>query len=207
MAVRRRGATARDDGRPVVSGAVGLVLCAVCVAAAPLPWWCGARGRLLAVGERPGAARTPPDRADLGPVDVVVVLGLLDAAIASGAGLPRALGAVGRAVGGSDGAALERASAAIVMGAGWDVAWSGAEHRLDPVARCLAATWSTGAAPGPALRSAAEQLRRDRRTAAREAAARLGVRLVIPLGVCFLPAFVLVGLVPVMVSLGSALAR
>jgi pilus assembly protein TadC len=33
----------------------------------------------------------------------------------------------------------------------------------------------------------------------------LGVRLVLPLGLCFLPAFVLVGLVPVLASLGRGL--
>ncbi|WP_253181950.1 hypothetical protein [Cellulosimicrobium cellulans] len=32
-----------------------------------------------------------------------------------------------------------------------------------------------------------------------------GVQLVLPLGACFLPAFVLVGLLPVLLSLGSGL--
>lgn len=64
-----------------------------------------------------------------------------------------------------------------------------------------------GAAPGPALRAGAEQLVRERRAQVREAAGRLGVRLVLPLGLCFLPAFVLLGLVPVMVSVGAQLAR
>ncbi|WP_418606028.1 hypothetical protein [Georgenia sp. SUBG003] len=39
---------------------------------------------------------------------------------------------------------------------------------------------------------------------AQEAAARLGVRLVLPLGLCFLPAFVLLGLVPVVLAAGGA---
>jgi len=38
-----------------------------------------------------------------------------------------------------------------------------------------------------------------------QAAGRLGVRLVLPLGLCHLPAFVLVGLVPVLVSMASGL--
>jgi hypothetical protein len=181
-------------------------LCALCAAAAPFPWWWSARVRLAAVARSPDRRSSPTDLEPV-DVDVAVLLALLDAATASGAGLPRALAAVGRAIGGADGRAMERASAALVLGAGWDVAWSGSGHRLAPVAAALHATWTTGAAPGPALRSGAAQVRRDRRTAAREAAGRLGVRLVIPLGLCFLPAFVLIGLVPVMVSLGSALAR
>jgi pilus assembly protein TadC len=140
-------------------------------------------------------------------VDVVVVLRLLDAAIGSGAGLPRALGAVGRAVGGDDGGALVRAGAGLVLGAGWEAAWAGSPERLAPVARCLSSTWASGAAPGPSLRAAIDGLIRERRTLAREAAARLGVRLVLPLGLCFLPAFVLIGLVPVMVSVGAGLLR
>jgi tight adherence protein B len=48
-------------------------------------------------------------------------------------------------------------------------------------------------------------VRHARRSSARTAAARLGVRLVLPLGVCYLPAFVLVGLVPVLLALGIGL--
>lgn len=139
------------------------------------------------------------------PLDVVVLLDLLDAAIASGASLPRALGAVGGCAGGADGEAMTRASSALVMGADWPTAWAGAPRRLQPVIDGLAPTWVTGSAPGPALRAASDQVRRERRSAAREAAGRLGVHLVLPLGLCFLPAFILIGLVPVMVSLGSGL--
>lgn len=138
-------------------------------------------------------------------LDVLVLLDLLDVAIAAGASLPRALGAVGDVAGGGDGQALARASSALVMGADWRAAWQGSPGRLAPVVDGLAPTWVTGAAPGPALRAAADHLRRERRTAAREAAGRLGVHLVLPLGLCFLPAFVLIGLVPVMLSLGAGL--
>ncbi|NMR19780.1 type II secretion system F family protein [Cellulomonas fimi] len=140
-------------------------------------------------------------------LDVVVLLDLLDAAMTSGAGLPRALGAVGRATGGEEGEALVRASSALVMGADWRAAWAGVPSRLAPLVDGLGATWVSGAAPGPALRAAADRLRRERRAAAREAAGRLGVHLVLPLGLCFLPAFVLIGLVPVLVSLSGDLIR
>jgi hypothetical protein len=112
---------------------------------------------------------------------------------------------VGDAAGGEAGQALVRASSALMMGADWPAAWQGAPSRLSPVVDGLAPTWITGAAPGPALRAAVGHLRRERRSAAREAAGRLGVHLVLPLGLCFLPAFVLIGLVPVMISLGSDL--
>ncbi len=187
---------------------VAAVGAAVLVALAVLPW-CAASPteRLAGVGRRPRPGAPVAADAVMDRVDVAVVLALLDAAIGSGAGLPRAVAAVGHAVGGTDGDALERAAAALVLGAPWDVAWAGAPARLGPVVDGLAPTWTTGSAPGPALRAAAAALLRERRTVAREAAGRLAVRLVLPLGLCFLPAFVLIGLVPVLVSVGAQVVR
>ncbi len=56
------------------------------------------------------------------------------------------------------------------------------------------------------LRSAAEEARRVARSDAQAAAARLGVRLMLPLGLCVLPAFFAVGVVPLMATvLGATL--
>ena len=138
-------------------------------------------------------------------VDLTVVLDLLGAALGSGAGVPRALEAVGRSVGGADGAGLVRAAAALLLGAGWSQAWDRVPARLWPVADALRPAWVHGAPPADALRVAGDQLVQEGRARSRTAAARLGVRLVLPLGLCLLPAFVLLGLVPVIVALGSGL--
>jgi len=61
-----------------------------------------------------------------------------------------------------------------------------------------------GAPAAVLLRAAAEERRRDARAAARAAAERLGVQLVLPLGVCVLPAFVVVAVVPLVLSLLSS---
>lgn len=59
--------------------------------------------------------------------------------------------------------------------------------------------------PGAALlRSEAAELRREARAASAAAAERLGVVLMLPLGVCILPAFLLVGVVPLFVALLSS---
>lgn len=142
-----------------------------------------------------------------GEVGVAVVLDLLAGACGAGVSVPRALSATGAAVGGASGAALQRAGRALVLGSGWDEAWDAAPVRLDPVARALRPAWEDGVRPGEALRVAAESVRREQHARALEAAARLGARLVLPLGLCYLPAFVLVGLVPVLLSMaGRALA-
>lgn len=135
-------------------------------------------------------------------VDVQVVLELVSAAMRSGAGVPRALEATGAAIGGSDGGLLTRVARALVLGASWELAWLDAPGTFAPMVRALRGAWLDGAAPGEALRAAGEEVRHQRSSAARTAAARLGVRLVLPLGVCYLPAFVLVGLVPVLLALG-----
>ena len=104
------------------------------------------------------------------------------------------------------GRALGAAGAALRLGASWEEAWRHCPARLGEVRDALGLVWRSGAGPASVLRAASDQVRRDRRRAVREAAARLGARLVIPLGLCHLPAFVLLGLVPVLISLGRGLA-
>ena len=136
-------------------------------------------------------------------VEVPVLLDLLDAACAAGASIPRALAVVGGAVEGERGTALCRAAGQLVLGSRWVDAWAGSPPALEPVAASLRASWEDGAAPGAGLRRMAEAQRRSRHARAVEAANRLGVRLVLPLGLCYLPAFVLVGLVPVLMSMAA----
>jgi hypothetical protein len=140
------------------------------------------------------------------PVELVVLLAMLGAACRSGASVPRALDAVGSAVGGDEGAVLRRAGRALVLGASWEDAWGDpSAARLVVVRDALGPTWERGAPPSPALRAAAEAVGREAGARASRAAGRLGVRLVLPLGTCYLPAFVAVGLLPVLVSYGSGL--
>lgn len=96
----------------------------------------------------------------------------------------------GRGRGGADG---RRARA---LGA---VPWRSRRARLEA---CLRPGWEDGASPGPLLAGAAASLRAGRRAAQEEAAERLAVRLVVPLGLCFLPAFVVLGIVPVVIGVG-----
>lgn len=145
---------------------------------------------------------TPAGDAD--DVDLVTVVDLLAVAVGAGASVPGALAAVGAALGGGSGRDLVRAGDALLLGESWVASWAHAPD-VAAVLDGLEAAWRTGAPAGPALRASAAGLRRTRERAAREAAGRLVVRLVVPLGLCFLPAFVLVGLVPVLASLGRGL--
>ncbi|MBO3101832.1 type II secretion system F family protein [Cellulomonas fengjieae] len=175
------------------------VAVALSAALASSPWWWGGAGPRRSRPTRPVRVRVVVQE----PMDTVLLLDLLDVAIATGAPLPRALAAVGSAVGGAQGEALARGGSALLLGATWQSAWAGTG--VADVVGALEPAWDTGSAPGPALRGRADQLRRDRRTRTRAAAGALAVRLVLPLGLCFLPAFILLGLVPMLLSLAGDL--
>jgi len=151
-------------------------------------------------------AYKPLETREIGPeVPITVILELLVAALQTGAAIPRALRTVGGAVAGSTGPTLVRAGRQLELGATWDQAWRALSGELNTVADALRPAWEMGASPTASLRAAAEGVHRRQLEASRLAAARLTVRLVLPLGLCLLPAFVLIGLVPVLLSLGSAL--
>jgi hypothetical protein len=110
-----------------------------------------------------------------------------------------------RAADGDAGAVLCRVATALLVGSDWTTAWEGAPTVVLPVRDALGPAWTAGVSAVPALRSAAVEERRRRRRLAQEACARLAVRLVLPLGLCFLPAFVLIGVVPVLISFAGRL--
>lgn len=76
------------------------------------------------------------------------------------------------------------------------------DHRA--VARVLALSRDAGVPATVLLRSEATLARRDARTAAAKRAAKLGTSLMVPLGVCILPAFMALGVAPLLISVMSA---
>ena len=140
--------------------------------------------------------------------DLPLCADLLAAALRAGAPVDRAADAVAKALSGPLGERLARTARSLRLGAGPAEAWAqlsdvvGAER---VVAAAIRSSASGGALAGALLRLA-DDLRSDRSVAAEAAARRAGVLIVLPLGLCFLPAFVLAGLVPVVVAvLGDVL--
>ena len=66
--------------------------------------------------------------------------------------------------------------------------------------RALESAEATGISPGEMLVEMSAELRETAHTALEQSAERLGIRVLIPLAVCVLPAFVLLGVVPVLVA-------
>jgi Flp pilus assembly protein TadB len=89
------------------------------------------------------------------------------------------------------------------LGAATDRAWRQAGRRWEPLAHCLLLAERTGASAATVLRASATDLRSSRRRQARVGAHRLGVGLVLPLGLTTLPAFLLWAVVPVVLGLAE----
>ncbi|MDE3724539.1 type II secretion system F family protein [Nocardiopsis sp. N85] len=162
-------------------------------------WW--ARGRSTTAGDRIEVTG-----------DVPVVIGLISAGMRAGAPLPACLTAVARAAPGRLGGELARVAERLRLGADPALAWADEPGVLpEPLAaagRDLARAADTGAPVADLLDRHVSDLRRDVRARAAARIERLGVLVVMPLGLCFLPAFVLVGVVPMVVDLLSrALGR
>ncbi|MEC5183030.1 tight adherence protein B [Cryobacterium sp. MP_3.1] len=113
-------------------------------------------------------------------------------------GLELDLTAIGMAGGGS----LDRARASARRSAErFGLRAIGVTDSADVVIeRVLDLSARAGVPAGELLRSEAAQARRDARTAGHQRAETLAVTLMIPLGVCVLPAFMLVGVAPLLLS-------
>ncbi len=132
---------------------------------------------------------------------------LLSAAVAAGSPPVVAAEAVGVAVGGRLGGALVVAAASARVGVEPGAAWASlvTDPALRPLARALAAAGSRGASPTTMLERVAEDARGAARWNAEARARAVGAKAAAPLGLCFLPAFVLVGIVPVVAGAGPLL--
>jgi pilus assembly protein TadC len=180
-----------------VGGWPGLVLGSV--AAIPVHRW---------LARQPTeAARTEARRV---AADLPCAADLLAAALRAGAPPDVAARCVATAIGPPLGERLARVGRALRLGATADEAWSylGDDPGVARVVGAAVRSQHSGAAFAGALTRVADDLRADHLVAADAAARRAGVLIVLPLGLCFLPAFVLAGLVPVVAAvLGDVLSR
>lgn len=133
------------------------------------------------------------------PVDTALVLELLAAQLRAGLAPLAALGTLAEAL---NSRPLHAVCQRLQMGSGWGSAWSGPAAGTFGELRDALAPAYTGGAPSTALLlSLADAHRLSERRAAERAAGKLSVALVVPLGLCSLPAFICLGIVPILISL------
>lgn len=180
------------------------MICIVALCLASATWVAfppGSDRRCRAVGRRDVDLAAPkPDpapRQARGAATLDLVSAALDA------GLPQlpAVAAVAAALPGPTGAPLRRAAAMV------DVTGESAWRALvdDPdvgaLAVAMARSGQSGAPVAESVRILAEEVRREERAERMSRARRVGVRTAAPLGLCFLPAFFVVAVVPTVIGL------
>jgi len=136
--------------------------------------------------------------------DTAMMLELVAAMLDAGASIGRSLELVAASASARYSDALRPVVSALAIGADWDTAWRSSAVRLPEVLElrdALGFAALTGAPSSAILYAQAARLRRERFRAAEKRAASLGVKLVVPLGLCSLPAFICLGVVPVLLAL------
>jgi pilus assembly protein TadC len=197
-----------------VNGVAGAVLAAAALAPAVLVATGEATPRPGPGAPHPREAWTrlrrvlPAPRRPVPRADVPLVLDLVAAAVRAGLPPGRALEAAVDALAatGTHETALRRVAVQLSWGSSPEDAWrglTGEDARWDELADALLLSTRTGAPAASLLTSAAASARAARRWDAEAAAARLSALLVLPLGLCTLPAFLLLGVVPVVITLAG----
>lgn len=178
------------------------VLLAVClVGLLGIPWGLGPGVLAVAVVPRllarlePASARRRRARIS---ADLPLAVDLLAGCLRAGRPAGDSLVVVAAAVGGPLGALFAEVDARLRLGAdpadGWDLL--GAEPVCAPLARAIRRALRSGAPLADTLEQLAADVRQERRWSTDERARAVEARSVVPLGLCFLPAFVLIGIVP-----------
>lgn len=128
---------------------------------------------------------------------------LMAACLASGASLPRTTSEVALALDDPIAGLLRECSSLMAMGASGEQAWRALAHHeaTAPISRAVIRSEVSGAPTAEALAQCAVDLRDQRKSAASTMVRSVTVATVGPLGLCFLPAFVLLGVVPIVAGL------
>jgi pilus assembly protein TadC len=204
---RRAGTSARDAAsaplrRWVLAGgaavAVGLLIGGVAgVLAAGVVGVGGERLLRTAVPDERATTRTALLRDLPGACDLLAVC------LAAGVPVAGALAGVGEADPGPLGEQLRRAAALYRLGAEPRRAWDDVPEELAGLGRALVRAGESGAAVVPALRSLAADGRAAERLETEAAVRRAGIWVLAPLGACFLPAFLCLGVVPLVLGIAG----
>jgi pilus assembly protein TadC len=156
-----------------------------------------------------GRRRAPLDTHD--PLAAASSFDVLAACLRSGMAVSTAAAATAPSAPAALAQLLVRASDLLALGADPATAWSNSAGPLGPHAEALLRlarrSASSGAALAQGVAELAEQSRHEAADEADAAAERASVLIAGPLGLCYLPAFVCVGIVPVVAGLAGDVLR
>lgn len=132
--------------------------------------------------------------------DAPLALDLAAAALSSGSSIPDLMTGVGASFIVPQ---LCAASSHLLEGKTWWDAWSEVPVEFLPLASALENSWTGGALAAETLRMQAHRQRKEEAAILAGEAQKLGIRLLIPLGLTQLPAFILLGIVPVIAHIAN----
>lgn len=159
-------------------------------------------------------------------IDPLLGLHMIIVALRSGVAIPRALNVVGAVLPGGHGLWMCDVSRALISGDSWHEAWSpphvlkniqsvskstNRHKKLEKIdsssvlatwlMTSLRESWCNGSSPVPVLLALSKHYEITMENVARQETSRLSVRLLLPVGLCFLPAFICIGILPTVASL------
>jgi Flp pilus assembly protein TadB len=134
--------------------------------------------------------------------DLPHVVQLLGIALGSGASVTSALQQVSAALPGAASEGPRLANARLALGVPPEQVWSelASQRGLEPLGRALSRADSSGVRVVDAVRRLGAELARERRLEVEDRARTVGIRAALPLGLCLLPSFLMVGIVPVIAA-------
>jgi len=135
--------------------------------------------------------------------ELPIACDLLGVCLTAGVPVAGALAAVGEATPAPLGPELRGVAALYRMGADPRQAWAGVPSELAGLGRVLVRAGESGSTVAPALRTLASDSRAAGRAATEAAVRRAGVWVLAPLGLCFLPAFLCLGVVPLILGIAG----
>lgn len=140
--------------------------------------------------------------------DLPHLVTLLGAALRSGAAPGAAVDLVGRALPGAAAQRLAPVAARLALGGDPAAIWAALadDPALGPLGRTMMRAHRSGAPVVAAVDRLADELARRSRAEVEDRARAVGVRAAVPLGVCLLPAFLLLGIVPLVAGLARSIA-
>jgi pilus assembly protein TadC len=193
-------ASSKAPDRTFLGRAVAVVILTVFLVPGPMGWLLAAvAGGGIAVV----AVRRERRASHLPAAQAAFAAELLAACLAAGAQPLSAVEAVADAAPDQIARLLAEVGTALRLGADPAAAWAPvlAEPSLGGLGRAVIRSLDTGAPLADLLADWATELRSDQHGRARAEVQRAGIKIVLPVGLCFLPAFVLVGVLPVIAAL------
>jgi tight adherence protein B len=142
-----------------------------------------------------------PQRSADAQFDLIFVLQATNVCLQAGLSVIRSLEAIGAGINGPEGEALMRTAAALKRGVDWQEAWDNRLAILSPLADILEPSFRHGRPLGDQIDAFIRRYCSEAESEITQKGEKLAVKTLIPLGLCYLPSFIILGLIPLMIAL------